>query len=143
MKKVHRAALPKIKTIEVSAGVRYWEDAEVNGADDTEGDKIPMRNVDNWAPIIDVSTGVIQNWPTGTHASIHYNVCDQFSAVFKDEKGETVVEIEDEYVPDFMAPGGDGYGDYIILEIDSYGRIKDWKFSDDMVTKHGDDEDDE
>jgi hypothetical protein len=30
MKKIHRSPLPKIRTIEVSAGVRYWEDSEIN-----------------------------------------------------------------------------------------------------------------
>ena len=33
--------------IEVSAGVRYWEDATINGATDTDGTLTPMRKGDN------------------------------------------------------------------------------------------------
>ena len=37
-----------VKTIEVNAGVRYWEDAIVNGVEDSEGDLIPCREGDLW-----------------------------------------------------------------------------------------------
>ena len=37
--------------IEVSAAVRYWEDATVNGTEDTDGALIPMREGHKWAPV--------------------------------------------------------------------------------------------
>lgn len=37
----------EIKTLEVRAGVRYWEDATVNGNEDSEGELIPCREGDN------------------------------------------------------------------------------------------------
>jgi hypothetical protein len=40
----------KATYIEVSAGVRYWEDATVNGTEDADGTLIPARKGDTWAP---------------------------------------------------------------------------------------------
>lgn len=135
MKKIHNA-LPKIKTIRVSAVVRYWEDSEINGEPDTEqGTFIPLRDGDNWCPVIDVETGIIEGWPQGTTANIHYKVCDRFNADFLDAEGNIVVDIEDEYVPHFMSPFENGFGDYIIMEIDATGKIEDWSFQDNFVTE--------
>ena len=33
----------------------------------------------------------------------------------------------DGYVPSIMCPEGEGYGDYVIMEIDGDGRIANWK----------------
>ena len=58
-----------IKKIVVKAHVRYWEDTEVNGIDDTEnGDNVPCKQGELWSPIIDVATGVIENWEFGKKA---------------------------------------------------------------------------
>ena len=62
--------------LRVSAGVRYWEDASVNGVEDTDGTLIPFRKGDLWCPIIDLETGQIYDWPAGANAYIHYKVCD-------------------------------------------------------------------
>jgi hypothetical protein len=134
MKKIHRSPLPKIKTIEVSAGVRYWENS-VNGELDSErGDKMPFKERDNWCPVIDAETGVVKDWPKGVTANIHYKVCDHFSAKLKDDAGNIVVEYDEEYVPHFMCPLENGFGDYIIMEIDGEGQISDWEFIDSTVT---------
>ena len=117
----------EIKTLEVKAGVRYWENAEVNGVDDDMGDLIPCREGDYWRPVIDFDNGVILNWIKGTVAKIHYKVCDDGSYFLKDEKGEVVLKIEDDYVPKVMSPAEGGYGDYIIMKIDSEGKIAKWK----------------
>lgn len=63
--------------LKVDAGVRYWEDAEVNGVSDSE------------------------NPPT-------------------------IVEHEG-YVPSIMCPEDEGYGDYIIMNIDKNGFIQGWR----------------
>lgn len=113
-----------VKELHVEAGVRYWEDAEVNGVEDTDGDLIPCREGDDWKPIIDVETGIIKNWAQGTTADIHYKVCDDGKYTLIDEKGEAIKTV-DGYVID-LAIGRSGYGDYIIMEVDEAGKIKDW-----------------
>lgn len=59
----------ELKTLSVKAGVRYWEDAEVNGVEDTDGTLIPCRNGDDWCPEIDIETGRILNWEQGKTAN--------------------------------------------------------------------------
>ena len=116
----------EIKTLQVSAGVRYWEDATVNGVEDENGDLIPCRNGDNWEPKININKGVIVNWKKGIKAEVHYKVCDAGVYELKDEEGETVIKKEG-YVPKIMCPEGNGYGDYIIMNIDENGQIGNWQ----------------
>lgn len=116
-----------LKTLHVEAGVRYWEDATVNGVEDTEGDLIPCREGDLWKPVIDLETGRITNWKQGVTADVHYKVCDDGSYYIKDAEGNTVLSIEDDYVPSILSPGGNSYGDYIIMHIDETGLIQNWK----------------
>ena len=115
-----------IKTLHVSAEVRYWEDSLVNGREDAEGDLIPCRNGDNWEPVIDFDSGKIINWQLGTEADVHYKVCDAGVYELKDEEGNTLVKKEG-YVPEVMCPEENGYGDYIIMKIDEKGFITNWQ----------------
>ena len=49
-----------------SAGVRYWEDATINGSTDTEGTPdTGMRKGDNWEPVIRLADGMVMDWPQG------------------------------------------------------------------------------
>lgn len=119
---------------------RLWNilhDTEVNGvADDEGGDgRMPFREGDSWNPVIDVDGGFIIDWPTGVSADIHYKVCDQFSCWMKDASNREIINIDEEYVPDFMCPKEEGFGDYIIMEVDETGKIKDWKFDQDKFVK--------
>jgi hypothetical protein len=116
-----------LRTMHVSAGVRYWEDGEINGQADEDGSLIPCRRGDLWEPIIDLESGIIKNWEKGKRASIHYKVCDQCSYYYEDSNGDRFLAREQEYVPNILCPGGSGYGDYIIMEIDENGVIADWK----------------
>ena len=118
----------EVKYLGISAGVRYWEDATVNGVEDENGDLIPLVNSDGdrWEPIIELETGIILNWPKGTTADIHYKVCDDGVYTLLDEKYDLVKKIED-YVPDFLAIDDSGYGDYIIMKVDGEGKINNWK----------------
>lgn len=118
----------EITKVQVKAGVRYWEDATVDGVDDTDGSLIPCKNGDIWMPLIEIDTGKILNWEMGKVATIHYKVCDSFLCELLDNFGEAIKTYEG-YVPDFMCPKDSGYGDYIIMDIDENGFIKDWKFS--------------
>jgi len=117
----------EIKTLKVVAGVRYWEDATVDGIEDEDGDLIPCRDGDAWCPIIDIDSGIITNWTQGVKADVHYKVCDSGSYYLLDAEGAVVLAIEDNYVPKMMCPKENGFGDYIIMEIDETGKIANWK----------------
>ncbi len=114
------------KFILVSAGVRYWEDATVNGAEDKDGTLIPFRSGDNWLPIIDVDTGTIVGWPAGVTAEIHYKVCDAGTYTLADAEYKKIGAFGGYYVPEILCPKDNGYGDYIILAVDEWGRIDGW-----------------
>ena len=123
------------KTVEVPVlklradmGVRYWEDANVNGVDETDEDpKIPLRNGDRWVLTIDLATGQIEQWPEGFTASTHYKVCDDGEYSLIGENGEIVIKRDDGYVPCMLSPSGEGFGDYVIMDIEQNGRIAQWK----------------
>ncbi|PIF44314.1 hypothetical protein CLU96_1257 [Chryseobacterium sp. 52] len=114
-----------IKELLVEAKVRYWEDAKVNDIEDVEGGLIPCRSNDIWCPIIDIETGIIKNWEIGKVAEIHYKVCDEGIYTLRDEKGEIIKRLEG-YVIDCLSIGQNGFGDYIILNVDTSGKIEDW-----------------
>lgn len=119
-----------IKVLMVNANVRYWEDSEINGENDTEnGENIPCKEGSSWKPVIDVETGQILNWEIGKNASIHYKVVDEGTYELVDEDNSVIVGIYQDYVPRAMCPKENGYGDYIIMDIDENGYIQDWKFS--------------
>lgn len=117
----------KATYIEVEAEVRYWEDATVNGQEDTTGTLIPFRYGDKWCPTIRLDDGWIVNWPDGTAAAIHYKVCDQ-GEYWLSAEDSRVAKWRSDYVPDaFLCHGGTGYGDYIILSVGADGKIEGWK----------------
>jgi hypothetical protein len=118
----------EIKTLLIDAGVRYWEDATVNGIEDEQGDLIPCREEDRWNPIIDIESGVITNWTQGVVADVHYKICDDGIYHLVDLDGNIVLTKEG-YVPSILDVTRDSYGDYIILEIDENGKINGWNNS--------------
>lgn len=115
-----------ITTVQASMQPRYWEDAVVNGnAEDDNNPTIPGRNRDTWNIEIDVESGKIANWPQGTTAKTHYKVCDAGFYSFYDESDFLTLSFEG-YVPPFLYPNADGWGDYVILDIDADGKINHW-----------------
>ncbi len=124
-----------VKYLRARCGVRYWEDAEVNGEQDEDGSRIPLREGTaadndslgggNWRPTIDLETGKIENWPAGTTASIHYKCCDDGDYELLDAERNVVKAISG-YVPTIMCPEGEGYGDYVIMNIAADGTIAKW-----------------
>lgn len=126
----------EISTLVIEANVRYPEDAELTTgerfvSDDHENPFMPcMIKANNkflWCPTIDIEKGKILNWKRGVKAKLNYKVCDEFKCQVLDADCNIVTEYDD-YVPDFMAIDDEGYGDYIILEINDIGYIKNWKF---------------
>jgi hypothetical protein len=126
-----------IKTLHVNAGVRYWEDATVNGVEDALGDLIPCREGDRWKPIIDIENGKIINWSQGVKSEIHYKICDDGIYSIHNEEGESILTV-DGYVISSLSPNGNGYGDYIKMTIDENGKIDKWKFIVDDFTESED-----
>lgn len=111
----------------VSAGVRYWEGAEIDGVEDKDGTLIPFKDGDYWCPLIDIEKGVIVGWPQGTTAKIHYKVCD--NGIYKLLDGDlSTIAYKEGYVIDSMCPSGNGYGDYIIMNVNKNGNIREWNF---------------
>lgn len=133
----------KATYIECSAGVRYWEDATINGIEDASGTLTPFKKNDRWCPIIRLEDGFVLDWPIGTVADIHFKVCDDGEYWVLDEEKKRIGKWSGYYVPnDFLCHGDNGYGDYIILKISADGFIEKWvqpKVT--FVSADGDDED--
>lgn len=120
-------SIENAKFIEVDAGVRYWEDAYINGKEDTIGE-IPLRNGEAWQPTIELATGRVLNWPEGVEADIHYKVCDAGQYWLLDADQRRIAKWSGFYVPnDFLCVGDNGYGDYIIFKIGADGKIVGWR----------------
>lgn len=133
--KIKTTKTVNIKYMGIDAGVRHWEDSEVNGESDVDlhdnPDIVPKmpfavkndKGEWRWRPVIDVETGVIIDWPKGTTANVWYKVCDDGIYTLMDGIKGTVVEIES-YVPDCIGEGGD----YLAFNIDGDGRIDSFSF---------------
>ena len=113
-----------MKTVEISAVV-YLEDFKP----EIPGTEIPciheVSGEYQWKPTIDVDTGVITNWIPGVKCSVYAKVVDQCMVTLHDG-ARTWKTPREEYVPDFMCPKSEGYGDYIIMDIDENGTIANW-----------------
>lgn len=123
--KVKRESRLPVKFLRATCGVRYWEDATVNGETDEDGSLIPCRKGENWQPLIDLAEGRIVDWPQGTTASIHYKVCDDGFYELLDNDGKVVIS-RDGYVVRMMRPEGSG-DDYVVMKVDADGIIANWK----------------
>lgn len=117
--------MSEVAYLKAECGVRYWEDATVNGVDDEDGKLIPCRVGDTWAPVIELATGAIEGWPLGVTAETHYKVCDDGRYTLLDAQKREVCAL-DGYVPSIMCPQGGGYGDYVKMLIGPDGKIADW-----------------
>lgn len=123
-------ALEAATHLDVEAGVRYWEDAAVNGTSDDDGTLIPGRDGETWKIRLRLMDGVVEAWPEGTTAEIHYKVCDDGAYWLSDASGKRLAKWSGSYVPnDFLCHGDEGFGDYIILKVGEDGRIESYKKS--------------
>lgn len=114
--------------LKAECGVRYWDDAQVNGLqEDEDRPTIPFAvpEHESWAPVIELATGRVVDWPEGTTASVHYKVCDAGRYSLLDAAKSELITI-DGYVPRIMCPKQHGYGDYVIMDIGADGKIADW-----------------
>lgn len=120
----------EVKYLQVDAGVRYWEDSEINGQEDSSD--IPQmpcvyakREKFRWMPLINVDNGKIINWNKSVNANIHYKVCDDGEYTLLDNDQKVIIKVNG-YVPSILAPSENNFGDYIIMKVDKNGYIQDW-----------------
>lgn len=124
---------------------RRWKTSKVNGIEDNNDDpKMPCINKDKhgelcWNPIINLDNGQIVNWQKGTTASIHYKSVDGNYVDIIDRNTDTIKEYEG-YVPKFLCPKEDGWGDYVIMDIDENGFIQDFNNNLDDIFQDRDDD---
>lgn len=73
---------------------------------------------------IDVIEGKVPNW-NGEKVHLFDKIRDggTYELIYD---GEVVDSVENDYVPDFLCIGDDDYGDYIGLDINPDGTIRDW-----------------
>ena len=114
-----------ITHVHVFCSPRSWEDATVNGVEDTNGELIPLRKEGFWNIVIDIETGIIRDWPQGTTAKVHYKVCYQgmFSLLTDDPYR---IESNVDCVPRIFNLYDNFDSDYLVLEIDGNGKIQNW-----------------
>ncbi len=118
----------KAKFLKVEAQVRYWKDATINGENDEDGDNVPFKSGDLWVPVIEIENGVVIDWPKGVVAGIHFKVCDAGEYFLLDEDKNKIAKSNIYYVPnEFLCHGDEGFGDYIILDIDGSGKIHNYR----------------
>ncbi len=122
------------KYLVADMGVRYYEDAEVNGVeDDDDNPKIPcVDKYRRWIIKIDIDNGTIVNWDGKTEAVVHYKVCDDGTYSLYDDDMDLINTFED-YVPEILSQDDYGYGDYVYLTIDKDGHIKNWNVTEKMI----------
>jgi len=140
-----------IRYLRATMGVRYWVDCEYsddNGKTwnkdfedtDEESERIMkltpcvVRKDIGYGPsdylelVIDLEKGKVLNWREGFCLNTSYKVCDDGEYIFFDENMDEAVNITKEYeqyyVPDFLALEDSGYGDYVYIDIDGQGNIK-------------------
>ena len=122
---------------------RKWSSSEINGMnDDKDTPQMPLITEHwgekAWHIIVNLDNGQIGNWPQGTTASIHYKSVDANVIHLLDDCLGIIKEYEG-YVPNFLCPKGDGWGDYVIMDIDENGFIQDFNNNlDDIFDDDGD-----
>ena len=106
--------------------LRYWEDCKVNGSEPEFATDVPMLNGNLlWDILININEGRIEDWPS-VELRTHFKVCDAGSYYLIDEEANVIAEFENEYVPKCLYPNANGWGDYVILDIDKDGFINGW-----------------
>ena len=106
----------EIYAVKFSVAVRYDEEDIPNN--------FPLREGDMWNAIITIDEGRIIGWPEGQKGHLAMKVCDQGSYYLLDANHNTILSIEEDYVPNKLIPGK--YGDYIDLHIGASGLIGNW-----------------
>lgn len=110
-----------VHTVVIDVPVRY-------GDEDIPFDA-PGRTGDAWRAVVLVDSGQIVGWPGGA-LYIYMKVCDEGVYTLHDADGNELGKIHQDYVPHGVVPGE--YGDYVELDIDETGRIRNWPKASEM-----------
>lgn len=89
----------------------------------TKVELLHRRGERYWRDIIDLSTSQLRKWPKNTPYDFYDKICDSGTYRLLDAENNFLKEIQD-YVPNEVIPGE--YGDYMDLQIDENGIIKNW-----------------
>jgi hypothetical protein len=119
----------EITQLRISCHPRYWQDTIINDLDDRFGVLVPGRVDDRWEATFDIDKGKILNWPKEMTASIYYYFEDCGVYELIDSIGEIFYSTDNQLVPRLLCPKRNGYGDYIIMDIDGDGNVADWDFT--------------
>lgn len=93
-----------------------------------------------WRDIIDLGTGQLREWPKNTPYDFYDKICDSGTYRLLDADNNFLKEIQD-YVPNGIIPGE--YGDYMDLQIDENGIVKNWPKENNICLKAFFERDDE
>ena len=141
-----------IRYLKINAFVRHWVDCDYS-TDNGEtwhgdfedimeehnriGKIIPGSDGEHWKITIDLWNGRVLNWPKGFCLKTHFKVCDEGEYEFLDVDGKDVINITEEfdqyYVPDFLSIEDDGWGDYIIININGDGTIENFDIMEERI----------
>lgn len=122
-----------IRYAECTLYPRFFDGGCIDGINDSHvSPRMPcVKAVSNdtadlaWCPIIDLNEGKILNWKKGISAFVHYKTVDCNFIIFKDEF-ENVIKKYEGYVPQFLNTV-DNNADYVVMDIDSNGYIKNYR----------------
>lgn len=111
------------------ASIRFWV-----AADDLDENEFP-REFQGWKGDmlhmeIDLKLGLVKDWPIGETGELHLKVVDSGTYELMGPDGKVVARRENEYVPNDIIPGS--YGDYIEMEIEQDGVVRDWPHNPDL-----------
>jgi len=115
----------------IDVDVRYVGDS----ADDDMPTNFPLLNKSQWKATVEVDTGKIIGWPEGEERHMHIKVCDAGIYTLLDSNLKELSKI-DGYVPRIVP---NEYGDYIVMDIDKNGYIKQWNKKPDVSAFFEDD----
>ena len=131
-----------LKYAQCKLRIRNWEVFTVNGKeDDNDNPETPFaKDKKYWCPLIDIDEGKIVDWPQGVTLDVCAKTCDENIVYFFDEnknaiewfdeEEQEVLSCYDGYVPEFLDPSGEGYGDYVELTVDEDGTIEEFNKED-------------
>lgn len=111
-----------------------FENAEISGKVKIENEIPDFCNLHSEGYIrwkIDIDEGKILDW-NGLKVSVYYKVCDQGQYTLLDSDENVIFEVES-YVPKILSIDDDGYGDYIYIDVDENGYIKEWTCNNKLI----------
>jgi hypothetical protein len=137
MKEKEKISYPRYLKIE--ANPRYLEDTYLNEKEDEKGEICIYDNTTGMLDfIIDMVEGKILGWDNTQEAKIHYKIVDEGKYYLIEYIAQYMYVIRKEYyscyvVDELLVINDKGYGDYMIMEVDKDGYIKNYPSYDMLI----------